>query len=67
MRIVIEVDDDADRDQVASAIEAVQSGRFIAIRRPDGLSNEQVGSPPSDGQPSAPVNRDVQLEPPLVL
>jgi hypothetical protein len=44
MKVEVELDDDADKDQVASVIEAVQSGRFIALRRPDSLSNEQVGS-----------------------
>lgn len=44
MQVVVEVDDDADAEQVASIVDAVQSGRFIALRRPDGLSNAQVGS-----------------------
>ena len=44
MQVTVEVAEDADPDQVASAIEAVQSGSFIAIRRPPGLSNAQVGS-----------------------
>src|SRR5689334_8946758 len=30
-------------------------------------SNAQVGSPASAGHPSAPVNREVQLSPPLVV
>src|SRR5205809_7975364 len=31
------------------------------------LSNEQVGSPPRAGQPSEPVNREIQDTPPLVV
>lgn len=42
--VTVLVPDDADQDQVDSVVEAVSSGRFIALRRPDGLTEEQVGS-----------------------
>lgn len=44
MRVVLEVPDDVDQEQLRSIKDCARTGRFIMVRRPDGLSNEQCGS-----------------------